>query len=469
MIKKVIYCVAGAVLAASATGYAAGQDSPFADKALEIFKTAVSMRTAKGHGQVPKLAHYLAAEFRAGGFAEDDIHLLPMGETAALVVRYRGDGSTGKKPILLSAHMDVVDALPKDWQRDPFTLIEEDGYFYGRGVSDDKQGVTALTTAFLRLKAEGFVPGRDLIIAFSGDEETGMSTTDTLITEHRDLIDAEFALVADSGGGSLNPDGSARAYLLQLGEKNYVDIELTITNPGGHSSMPRADNAIYELADALKKIQAYRFPLASNPLTRKSLRAASTLESGNTAKAMHRYADNPNDPWAIDILSDSQSEILAYLSIKITCVATQLSAGHARNALPQSATANINCRIFPGETVEETLNKLKQAVDNDAIQWRALQQPQTVAASPLRDDIAVAVAKAVHGRYVGIPIIAFMAPWGTEGNHYRAAGIPAYGIDGVFMAGDTHAHGENERISVEGFYGNLEHWYTLLRELGVSN
>ncbi len=241
MIKYLISASAAVGLIASLTA-CAEPSAPNAVKAREILKTAVSIRTAKGHGQVPKLARYLSSEFKAAGFPDEDIHLLPMGETPALVVRYRGNGSAGKNPILLSAHMDVVEALPEDWERDPFTLIEEDGYFFGRGVSDDKQGVTALTATFLRLKAEGFVPTRDLIIAFSGDEEAGMSTTDTLINKYRDLIDAEFVLVADSGGGSLNEDGSLQAYLLQLGEKNYADIELTVTNPGGHSSMPRPGN-----------------------------------------------------------------------------------------------------------------------------------------------------------------------------------------------------------------------------------
>ncbi len=215
----------------------------------------------------------------------------------------------------------------------------------------------------------------------------------------------------------------------------------------------------------MKKIQSYHFPLASNALMRASLRAASNLKSGDIAEAMRRYADNPDDAWAIGVLSNSQSEILTYLSIKTTCVATQLMAGHAPNALPQSATANINCRIFPVESVEDTIGKLKQVVVNDAVQWKALQQPEAVPASPLTDNIEKALAKAIQARYSGTPIITFMAPWGTEGNHYRAAGIPAFGIDGIFMAGDSGAHGENERIPVEVFYGNLDHWYILTTEL----
>ncbi|PHZ85499.1 M20/M25/M40 family metallo-hydrolase [Paremcibacter congregatus] len=465
MIKKTILStvIALSMLMTPAIARCSDDRVPFADKALEIFRTAVSLRTAKGHGQVPKLAQYLAREFKAGGFAEEDIHLLPMGDTAALVVRYRGDGSSGKKPILLSAHMDVVEALPKDWERDPFTLIEEDGYFFGRGVSDDKQGVTALAISFLRLKAENFVPTRDLIIAFSGDEETGMGTTKTLIRDFRGLIDAEFVLVADAGGGDLAEDGSAKAYFLQVGEKIPVNYEMTVSNPGGHSSLPRKDNAIYDLADALKKIQAFKFPLQSNQLTRRSLKAASEFETGDIAKAMRRYAEDPYDPWAKDILSNASSHMSSYIST--TCVATMLSAGHAANALAQSATATVNCRIFPGEAMDATLDALKKAIDNDTIQWRASHHSEAIAASPLRDDVSKALRKAVDTLYPGTKIIPFMAPYGTEGNRYREAGMPAYGIDGVFMGVNSFAHGENERIPVKGFYDNLQYWYVLLTEL----
>ncbi len=234
---------------------------PYQLRALEIYRTSIAYRTAESHGQVPALANYLAEQFRAGGFANEDVHVLPFTqpdgeETPALVVRYRGDGSSGSKPILLVAHMDVVDALPQDWERNPFQLTEENWYFFGRGTLDDKFGTTMLTATFLRLKAEGFQPTRDFILAFTGDEETEQATTRALVTTHRTLTDSEFALNADAGGGVLDENGNVVSYQVQAAEKTYATFELTVRNPGGHSSLPRADNAIYELAHALEKIES---------------------------------------------------------------------------------------------------------------------------------------------------------------------------------------------------------------------
>ena len=212
-------------------------------QALSIYRDVIAMRTAAGHGQVPAMADYLTEQFLAAGFDEDDVHIIPQvlgtGEQAAsLVVRYRGSGISGKKPVLFLAHMDIVDAIPSDWERDPFTLIEEDGFFFGRGTLDNKMGITTLTTTFLRLKREGFLPARDLILAFTGDEETGMETTRALVTTHRELTDAEYVLNADAGGGYQDHDHEPVAYLLQAAEKTYATFELTIRNPGGHSSRP---------------------------------------------------------------------------------------------------------------------------------------------------------------------------------------------------------------------------------------
>ena len=253
-------------------------------EAREIFQKVIAFRTSEGLGQVPAMAQYLAERFRAADFPEEDIHILPVGETASLVVRYRGNGRGGK-PILLLAHMDVVTAKPEEWQRDPFTLIEENGYFFGRGTLDNKQGVTALTTTFLRLKREGFVPTRDLIIAFSGDEETGMLTTTDLANKNRALIDAEYALNSDDGGGQLDEKTGKPQYLSFVGaEKISATYELTVRNPGGHSSAPRADNAIYELADALKALQAYRFPVKSNDWTLGSFKATGPVTAGSARR-----------------------------------------------------------------------------------------------------------------------------------------------------------------------------------------
>ena len=286
--------------------------APYQQRALAIYRSSIGYRTAASHGQVPAFANYLADLFRSGGFAGEDVHVLPLTqpsgeETASLVVRYRGGGSSGRKPILLLAHMDVVDALPQDWERDPFTLTEGNGYFYGRGTLDDKFGTTMLTAVFLRLKAEGFRPTRDLILAFTGDEETEQATTRALVTTHRTLTDAEFALNVDAGGGVLDESGKVVSYLLQAAEKTYATFELTARNPGGHSSLPRADNAIYELARALQKIQAYRFPVQSNEITRRYFELTSRVRSGELAEAMRRFATNPNDEQAADILYGSRA------------------------------------------------------------------------------------------------------------------------------------------------------------------
>ena len=441
---------------------------PYQTRALEIFRTSIGFRTAASHGRVPAMANYLADQFRAGGFPEEDVHVLPFTspsgeETAGLVVRYRGDGSSGRDPILLTAHMDVVDALPQDWERDPFTMVEEDGYFFGRGSFDDKFGVTMLTTTFLRLKDEGFVPTRDLIIAFTGDEETDMLTTRALVTTHRELTDAEFALNADGGGGVLTQDGRALQYLIQSSEKTYATFELTVTNPGGHSSTPRVDNAIYELASALKNIEAHRFPVRVNEATRQYFEASARITGGEVGGAMARLARNPDDSEAADILWHQPEQVGI---TRTTCVATMLRAGHAENALPQSATATVNCRIFPGVEIGEVQEALRQAADNPDLRIEVLGDPLPSPASPPRDDVNEAVALAVEQLHPGTPIIPQMAPYGTDGKEIRRAGIPTYGIMGIFIKdSDQFAHGLNERVSVKSFYDALEFWHVVLTRL----
>jgi acetylornithine deacetylase/succinyl-diaminopimelate desuccinylase-like protein len=431
-------------------------------EAREIFQKVIAFRSSEGLGQVPAMAQYLAERFRAVGFPEEDIHILPVGETAALVVRYRGSGRGGK-PILLLAHMDVVTAKPEEWQRDPFTLIEENGYFFGRGTLDNKQGVTVLTSTFLRLKREKFVPTRDLIIAFSGDEETGMVTTQELATKRRDLTDAEYALNSDDGGGQLDETTGKPLYLSFVGaEKISGTYELTVRNPGGHSSAPRADNAIYELADALKAVQAYRFPVMSNDWTLGSFKAAGPVTPGPLGAAMTRFAANPKDEAAADTLATVPTEVG---KTRTTCVATMLRGGHASNALPQTATATVSCRIFPGTSVDEIKSKL-QEVAGSKVEVKFLGSTPPADASPLRRDVLAALTKAAHARYPGIPVVPAMVPWATDGAVFRSAGIPTYGVSGSFIkSSDAFSHGLNERLPVESFYGELTHWYVLLKEL----
>lgn len=441
---------------------------PYQKKALEIYRTIVGYRSAEGNGQVPAIANYLADQFRQAGFPDEDIHVLPFPadgtpETAELIVRYRGDGSSGEKPILLMGHMDVVDALPKDWERDPFTLIEEDGYFFGRGTSDNKMGVTMLTTTFLRMKAEGFVPTRDLIIAFTGDEETGMQSARRMVTTHRALTDAEFALNSDGGGGGLDESGKPAAYLIQTSEKTYATFELTVTNPGGHSSTPRTDNAIYELATALKNIEAYRFPVMVSDATRLYLTEMAKLIPGEVGQAMAALAADPADAAAAEVLWHQPEQVGI---TRTTCVATMLRAGHAENALPQSATATVNCRIFPGVAVSEVEATLARVAGVPALKIAVLDDPQASPVSPIRPDVVAAVTAAVQGRFPELTPIPAMAAYGTDGKETRAGGIPTYGVAGLFMRdSDQFAHGLNERVMVRSFFGALEHWDILLKRL----
>ena len=462
--------VCGLLISAAAIAQDSSADYPhaFQKEALELFRTAISYRTAHGQSQVPALAEYLADRFRAGGFAAGDVHVLPVrmpdgDRTASLVVRYRGDGSSARKPILLLAHMDVVDARPEDWERDPFTLIEENGFFFGRGTWDDKVGVANLTSTFLRLKAEGFVPSRDLIIAFTGDEETNQVTVRRLVTEHRELVDAEFALNDDGGGGALSHDGKPVAYYVQTSEKMYATFELTVRNSGGHSSAPRADNAIYELATVLKRLEAFRFPVRINDTTRGYFEATARVTDGPVGEAMRRFARDPDDSSAADVLAREPNQVGV---TRTTCVATMLRAGHADNALAQSATATVNCRIFPGESGDEVRATLARiAGDGVSISGSGDATPSPV--SPLQDDVMAAVTAAVESRYPGTPVVPLMAPYATDGMVTRVAGIPTYGTMGVFIRPeDEFAHGLNERVPVRSFYEGLDHWYGILKRLG---
>tara|TARA_B110001450_G_scaffold145778_1_gene136227 strand:+ start:4244 stop:5656 length:1413 start_codon:yes stop_codon:yes gene_type:complete len=454
--------VVSLIMALPSHSFSADINMPFGQKAFEIYKTSVEMRTADGQHQVPALARYLASEFKKGGFPEEDIHVLEIGDTAALVVRYRGDGSSDKKPISISAHMDVVDALREDWERDPFTLVEENGYYFGRGTVDDKLGMTAVTAGFLRLKAESWVPGRDLIIAFSGDEETSMISTKALVNEYRELTDSEFVLNADAGGALIPETGGRPAsFGMQAAEKTYVTWDLTVRNPGGHSSRPREDNAIYDLAQALTKIQDYKFPVSYNDLTRAYFKGTGARTQGDLGKAMRDFSVNPKDAAAIAILRSNSSFVG---TLGTTCVATMLRAGHAENALPQSATATVNCRVFPGTGVEETLTRLRLTVNNPAIKFILLDEVTESDASPLRKDVTSALQKAINIKYPGLEIIPSMSSGGTDGMHFRAAGIPSYGVNGHYgKSSDSFSHGLNERVLIESFYDNIAHWYVLLQ------
>jgi acetylornithine deacetylase/succinyl-diaminopimelate desuccinylase-like protein len=439
--------------------------------ALDIYSDIIGMRTARGHAQVPAMVQYLANRFRHSGFANEDIMVSEYdsdGEpTQGLMVRYRGDGSSGKKPIVLLAHMDVVDALPEDWVRDPFELTSDDEYFFGRGTLDNKYGVTNLSQTFIRLRNEGWTPNRDVYLVFSGDEETGMISTRAQAKWVAENIDPEFVLNSDAGGLALDNEYNQLAMRVQAAEKTFATFELTITNPGGHSSRPRSDNAIYELADALAKIRDHQFPVHATPLTRSYLAALGQSVPGELGDAMRRFSANPADEDAIATLR-SNPETVGTLGT--TCVATMLRAGHAENALPQSATATVNCRIFPGVGVAATEATLREVTGNENISFKLMTDVTESEASILRNDVRAALEKSLKTRFGrDIPIIPYMEAGGTDGMHYRALGYQTVAISGAgSRPQDVYAHGLNERMYKDAFLSGLDHWSIMLKELAGS-
>ncbi len=444
------------------THLAADDNSDHAGRALDIYTNIIERETSKNLGNVPGMARYLADQFITGGFAAEDVEVLPQGETASLVVTYHGDDSSGLKPIAFLGHMDVVEAYDKDWQRPPFELTWDDEYFYARGTIDNKFGIAQLTATFIRLKKEGYVPSRDLIIAFSGDEETGMQTT-RMLAKRPDILAAEFALNSDAGGGIFNDDNLPIVYTIQAAEKTYATWEVTIRNPGGHSSRPRADNAIYELSQLIKNIEAYQFPVQWTEMTLQFFEQTGENLGGELGEAMIAFANNPGDQAAIDRLA-REPEYVG--STRTTCVVTMLQAGHAENALPQSATATINCRIFPGTPVDTVAEVLGRVGDNPEAEWVLLGDPTESPVSQLRSDVKAAVARAVHSRYPGLELITYMESGGTDGMHFRSAGLPTWGVGGMFINPRfMFAHGLNERVPIDSFYGALDHWSIIIREL----
>ena len=443
---------------------AAAHAQPSAEQrtqALDIYRHIVAIDTSVQARNV-EMAEYLAGLFRGAGIPAEDVHVLPVNNTAGLLVRYRGDGSRGR-PILLLAHMDVVPALRSDWERDPFTLVEENGFFFGRGTADNKAGVAHLTSLFLTLRAENYRPARDLILWFSGDEETTGASTQALLAEHRALLgDAEYALNSDAGGGQLNGEGRGTTYVVQTAEKTYASFSFTARNPGGHSSAPRADNAIYELADALARLRAFQFPLMWNDTTVESFRNAAAAFPGPEGEAMRRFAARPGDRVAARAMSRNPG--LSTL-MRTTCVATMLSGGHAENALPQSASATVNCRIFPGVAVDEVMAELS-AIAGPGVEVALLAPANASDASPLRPDVMEAVTLAAHAQHPGVIVTPYMSAGATDGLFFRAAGIPTYGVGGIFIRDeDEFSHGLNERVPVDSFYAGLTHWRMLITAL----
>jgi acetylornithine deacetylase/succinyl-diaminopimelate desuccinylase-like protein len=427
---------------------------------MATLKHAIGIPTVEGKHQVPVLAAYLADKLKAGGFAANDVEIIPVGETAALVARYRGTGAG--KPILLSGHMDVVAANRKDWARDPFTLIEENGYLYGRGSADMKTGVVILVETLIRLKHEGFKPRHDLILLLSGDEETAMASSRELAKRYHD---AEFLLNADAGGGTLDPaTGKPTVYEIQAAEKTYADFQISLTSPGGHSSEPNKDNAIYRLARIIDRVAAYQFSPQSNEITLASLRARGAHTPGPLGEAMTRFAAHPDDAAAAATISADP----AYIGqIRTTCVATMLNGGHALNALPQSASVNINCRIFPGTSIDSVRDTLVTVIADHSAHITVLPPPPVASpASPLRQDVITAVTDAVHQRFPDVEIVPGMSAGASDSMYFRNAGVPSYGIDAAFTRpDDTFAHGLNEKLPASEVAAGLEFWHRVLMQL----
>lgn len=443
---------------------AAAQTAAHEVKAREIYARVISFRTAAGQRQTPEMVAYLVEVLKAGGVPEADIATLDEEGERALIVRL--PGRKRGRPILFSAHMDVVDARREEWERSPFELIEGNGNFYGRGTSDNKAGVVALVSTILRFKAEKMQPARDLVFAFVGDEETGMNTT-RRIAVHPWVKNAEFAINTDAGGGFLDESsGKPLIYLVQGAEKTYATFDVVVTNAGGHSSRPRSDNAIYQLAHALARIEAYRFPVMANDLTRAYLGAVGKAQSGPLGEALRAFAADPTDANAADTLAKSP-EFLG--TTRTTCVATMLDAGHAENALPQTAKSAVNCRIFPGVPVDAVRDALVAAIGDPEVKITVRGKPEASPVSEMRPDVMAAITGAVHAHYPGVMVVPYLESGGTDGKVYRAAGIPTFASSGLFIKpSEMFAHGLNERVPVEAFYRGLDHVHRLAIALGEA-
>ena len=446
-------------------------DPAWQTKTRSLLQQVIEIPTVHNRGEVPRMANLLAEQFKAAGIPDNDIKVMPYegvagDKTAALIVRWRSAHAT-KKPMLILGHMDVVEAKRADWTFDPFTFREQDGYFLGRGASDMKNGIVATTMAVLKLKAAGFKPNRDIILFYSGDEET-MGRGATLgSTEWRNLTDAEFGLNADGGCGSYDRQFRPLGCGISTAEKTFQTYFFTTHNPGGHSSRPRPDNAIYDLADALKALQAHRFTPMLNDTSRGYFEERARQEGDSAlGQAIRRWLANPNDGAAADEIEANPLEVGL---TRTRCVATMLEGGHADNALPQSAKATVNCRIMPGVQPKDVQAEIQQFVGNKV---EVVPDPNYIGEptppSPLRPDVLKAVTDAVqkiHGP--AMRVYPLMSTGASDGSFFRAKGIPVYDIDGSWgiSPDDERAHGLDERIPVRAMYDDVLHWESVIRDL----
>lgn len=433
-------------------------------KAEKMLEQTVKIPTVIGTHHVPELAQYFAEQFRAAGIPEADIHIIPYNQTAALIVRWRASQPSSKKPIMVMGHMDVVAAKKTDWSMNPFKLVKKDGYYYGRGTMDMKEGLVSTTVAIMKLKAEHFQNKRDVIVFFTGDEETGGTGARKGATEWKELLDAEYGLNADAGGGAFDAQNKPLGFEIQTAEKTYSDYQFSVRNPGGHSSKPRPDNAIYQLATALKRLENYPFQPKLTETTRAYFTVRAQTEDGPLSNAMKAWLNNPSDNKAADIIEADANE--AGLT-RTRCVATRLSAGHANNALPQLAQATINCRIMPGVSPDVIKAELEKIVADPNIVVTRLDNHVASLDSPLRSDILTAYKDSIHVRFPNAPVMPNMSTGATDARPFRIAGIPVYGVNGAWAVSptDLRAHGCDERLPVQALNDNVDHWVRMLTVL----
>lgn len=459
--KRYILALLGATLLCSA---AQAQDAKRAAE-RDLFAKIVEIPTVEGRtAEFKKLTTLLTAEFRKAGIT--NVIVKDHDGTQTLIARWPAAKPSGKKPILLMAHMDVVEAKDSDWKYPPFKFREEGGWYLGRGANDNKAGLTGILIALQDLKAEGFQPTRDLIVLFTGDEETTGNGARRAATEWRDLIDAEYGLNSDAGGGSVFKDGRPELFAMQIAEKTYADFKLTATNRGGHSSAPRQDNAIYALSNALTALEAHRFPPMINDATRAGFALLAEKDGGQYGELIKRYLADPTDRETADLVEANDPG-----STRTRCVATMLSGGHAPNALPQKAEANVNCRIFPGVKVEEVRQQLLALAGPD-VTVAAVEGSQTpeTAPTPIRQDVLDAYKAAVATRFKGAPVVPYQSAGATDGAFLRANGIAVYGFGGLWgIVGEREgAHGLDERVYADGFHDQIPIWMDMLKRLAGS-
>ena len=446
--------------------------------AHDIFKQLIEINTTDSVGSTTEAAQAMAQRLLDAGFPKADVVVLgPNDRKGNMVARYRGKPGSKLRPLLIIGHLDVVEARREDWTTDPFKFVEQDGYYYGRGTQDMKEDDAIAVTDFIRMRKEGFVPDRDIILALTADEEGGKSNgVDWLLRNRRDLIDAEFVLNPDSGGVSMD-HGKPLAVEFEATEKLYADFQVLATNPGGHSSLPKPDNAIYHVADALGVLEKSPFPFELNSVTREYFGQMAKIETGQNADDLRAILANPPDPAAIERLS---KDARYNSTMRTTCVATMLSGGHAPNALPQSAEANVNCRIFPGHSQEEIRLQLVQLFNDPKLSVRYRSDARELSdhgsdrkamvPPPLRTDVMTSLRKVAAKLWPGAPVIPNMETGSSDSIYTMSAGIPSYGISGIAVdRDDIRAHGKDERVKADSYYTAVEFYYLFLESLTTGH